>query len=132
MAYIQDADVKDATQAGGANRLVNASKIYVTSLLKTLSQAILDGDIGATPTYSKETLTLVALDISNGYKDLADEAVANSLILVDPNRQFMIEGVHYSLSVVALVTRITFLGAYASSGSSALDEGMELYANYTV
>jgi hypothetical protein len=35
-------------------------------------------------------------------------------------------------AVVALVTRITFLGAYASSGSSALDEGMELYANYTV
>jgi hypothetical protein len=44
--YIQDADVKGSADVSADSSLINANKIYVTSLGKRLEQAITNGDIG--------------------------------------------------------------------------------------
>ncbi|MDZ4810761.1 MAG: hypothetical protein SGI96_21200 [Bacteroidota bacterium] len=79
--------------------------------------------------FNKESITLVAGDITNQYVDLAQETVANSLIL-----QFggvvQIEGVDYTLSVVSSVTRITFAGDLATAGASELIATDILRAQY--
>jgi len=72
-----------------------------------------------TTSFAKENKTLIAGDITNQYVDMAEEAVANSLQLFVSGAH-MIEGTDYSLSVVSLVTRITFLGDLATAGASAL------------
>lgn len=122
MAYIQDADVKDATQAGAASRLINAAKIYVSSFSKTLAQAISDGDIGAPPTFLEEALTLSSGDISAGYIDLAVE-VQDASIVAHFGRTAAFLSLDFTTSVVLSKTRITFAGEFALSGDNALVDG---------
>ena len=70
---IQDSDVKDATEAGAASRLINDTKIYVTgsSLNKTLYQAITDGNLSGG---GSGGLTVTATKTS-GYTAAANELV---------------------------------------------------------
>lgn len=137
MSRIQNEDIKSSAQlisgGGTAAQLPNDDKIYVTAngINKTLKQAIIDEDIGAPPVCNKEALTLDATDITNGYKDLAFEALAESLLVVC-NRMVLIEGVDYSLSIVSLVTRVTWLGDFASSGDSQFVENDIIYFQYMV
>lgn len=137
MSRIQNEDIKSSAQlisgGGTSAQLPNDDKIYVTAngINKTLKQAILDEDIGAPPVCNKEAITLTGTNISNGYVDLAFEALADSLIMVS-ERQFLIEGVDYTLSIVSLVTRVTFSGDYALGGNAELQDGDTIYFKYIV
>lgn len=130
---IQDDNIKSAAElvsgGGTAAQLPNASKVWVTAFSKSLAQAITDQDIGAPPTALKESLTLSAGDISAGYKDLSAEALSNSLDL-HADRTKMFQTRDYTLSIVSLVTRITWVNDFASGGSNELVEGDILYAEF--
>lgn len=132
---IQNEDIKSSAEivadGGTASQLPNDTKIWVTAngINKTLYQAIVDEDIGAPPVALKETLVLDATDISNGYIDLAAEALSNSVDL-HADRVKMFETRDYTLSIVSLVTRITFANSFASGGDNELQEGDSLYVEY--
>ena len=132
---IQNEDIKSSAElvsgGGTAAQLPNDDKVYITALSinKTLKQAIIDEDIGAPPIALKESLTLSAGDISAGYKDLSAEALSNSLDL-HADRTKMFETRDYTLSIVSLVTRITWVNDFASGGSNELVEGDILYAEF--
>jgi len=134
---IQNEDLKsvaELTGAGGtAAQLPNDTKIYVTALgiNKTLNQAIIDENIGAPPVCNKESILLDGTDISNGYVDLAFEALAENLLVIY-NRQVLIEGVDYTLSIVSLVTRVTWDGDFMLGGNAELVEGDTVYFQYIV
>lgn len=132
---IQNEDIKSAAElvsgGGTAAQLPNDDKVYVTAsgINKTLKQAIIDGDItGGGGVYGKEVITLDATDISNGYVDLAVEAVSNSLDVYFEER-ILTESVAYTTSVVT-VTRVTFAGSYAAGGDAELVEGDVLSFKY--
>ena len=137
MSRIQNEDLKSVAQlisgGGTAAQLPNDDKVYVTAngINKTLKQAIVDEDIGAPPVCNKEAITLSGTNISNGYVDLSFEALAESLLTIY-SRQVLIEGVDYSLSIVSLVTRVTWLGDYALGGNAELQENDNLYFQYIV
>jgi hypothetical protein len=137
MSRIQNEDIKSSAQlisgGGTAAQLPNDDKIYVTanSINKTLKQAIIDEDIGAPPVCNKESKTLTNTNITNGYVDLSFEALAESMTVVS-NRMVLIEGVDYNLSIVSLVTRVTFAGDFAVGGNSELQENDILYFQYIV
>ena len=129
---IQGADLKTVAELGGnADRLPLDTQIYVTAngINKTLYQAIVDQDIGAPPVALKETLTLSSTDISNGYVDLSAEALADSVDL-HADRTKMFETRDYTLSIVSLVTRITFVNSFAAGGDNELQEGDVLYVEF--
>lgn len=134
---IQNSDVKSVAEliSGGATaaELPNDTKIWVTAsgINKTLSQAIIDGNIGGNPVCGKESALLDATDISNGYVDLTVEALANSLI-VTVNRQILNEGVDYTTSVVSLVTRVTWAGDFMLGGQAELVENDNVYFQFIV
>jgi hypothetical protein len=77
----------------------------------------------------KENLTLNGTDITNQYKDLADEILANSLNL-SVNGVMQYEGSDYTLSLEGGVTRITFAGDLATGGNAALVSGDILRCQY--
>lgn len=58
----------------------------------------------------REVLTLTGTDITNGYKDLAQQALTNSLSVTPKGGLLQEPGVDFTESVVALKTRITFAG----------------------
>jgi len=134
---IQNDDVKSVAEltsgGGGASNLPHDTKVYVTALgiNKTLNQAIIDEDIGAPPVCNKESNVLDSTDISNGYVNLAFEALAESLLVIY-DRQVLIEGVDYTLSIVSLVTRVTWAGDFALNGNAELVDGDTVYFQYIV
>ncbi|RTL05229.1 hypothetical protein EKK58_08760 [Candidatus Dependentiae bacterium] len=81
--------------------------------------------------WNKESLTLNGTDITNGYKDLAFEAVTESLNL-HVNGQYFHETDDYTLSTVSSVTRLTFAGQLASGGDAALVDGDVLKLKYQI
>lgn len=77
------------------------------------------------PVWKKEAITLSAGDIANGYVDLTAEALADSLDLV-VGGLVQAQTDDYTLSVVSLVTRITWTGNLAT----ILTAGDVLYVKY--
>ena len=63
-----------------------------------------------TANYGREVLTLTGTDITNGYKDLAQLAVANSLQVTPKGGLLQEPGVDFTESNVSSKTRITFAG----------------------
>lgn len=127
---LQDADFKTEADLGAASRLLNDSKIYVTSVAKTLDDAIADGDIAGAPVFEHESITLSAGDISAQYVDLGFEAVASG-VFVRHNRMSLEPTDDFTTSVVAgPVTRITFAGDFATGGSNELQENDILKIDY--
>lgn len=137
MSRIQNEDIKSSAQlisgGGTAAQLPNDDKVYVTanSINKTLKQAIIDEDIGAPPVCNKESITLSGTNITNGYVNLAFEALSESLLVIN-NRMVLIEGVDYTLTIVSLVTRVTFAGDFAIGGNAELQQNDILYFQYIV
>lgn len=76
-----------------------------------------------------EELTLNGTDITNQYKDLA-EAVINGSLEVKAFGVVQRQGIDYTLSVVSLVTRVTFAGDLATAGASELQSGDVLSVQY--
>ena len=82
-----------------------AGKFTATNL-----EAILLELYNKTINAGREVITLVAGDITNGYVDLAQQALANSLQVTPKGGLLQEPGVDFTESVVALKTRITFDG----------------------
>lgn len=76
----------------------------------------LDGNIAAIsiPTHAREIITLDGTDISNGYVDLAQDAIAASLEINPDGGPMQTLTDDFSLSVPVAVTRVTFAGDLAS------------------
>ncbi len=101
----------------------------VVSVNSQTGVVVLDSDDiseGATnkyaKTWAKESITLIAGDITNQYVDLAETIQASSLDLV-VDGVMQTEGVDYTISLTGGaggVTRLTFAGDLATAGASAL------------
>lgn len=80
--------------------------------------------------FEKENFVLSAADISNGYIDLTNEAITKSVRFY-AGRLAGFEGEDYSVSVVGGVTRVTFIGSFASGGAEAMSEGDKIKVAYS-
>ena len=81
------------------------------------------------PTWTRQKFDLTATNISNGYIDLAQNAIAESIhAFVD--RLAIHQGEDFTVSVVGGVTRITFAGDLVSPGQSQLDDNDNIYVRY--
>lgn len=80
--------------------------------------------------FEKENFVLSATDISNGYIDLANEAISKSVRFY-VGRLAGFEGEDYELSVVNDVTRITFIGSFASGGAEQMEQGDKVKVAYS-
>ncbi|MEB3120546.1 MAG: hypothetical protein VKL41_04920, partial [Snowella sp.] len=81
------------------------------------------------PVWGRIKFDLTATNISNGYVDLAHEAISNSIhAFVD--RLAIHQDEDFTVSVVGGVTRITFAGALVSPGNSQLDANDNIYVRY--
>ena len=96
-----------------------ATKQYVDNAVAAFNQS-----------YVKESFTLSSTDISNGYVDLANEAVANSIVGFI-GRLAIHQTEDFTVSVVSSVTRITF-GALIGAGPEAPVEGDKLFFTYAI
>ena len=97
------------------------------------AEGLLDGRITVLENASlicvKVKHVLTSLDISNGYVDLLDVAVAHSVqAFVD--RLAIHETDDYTLSVVSGVTRLTFTGSLITPGQENLAVGDEVRISY--
>jgi hypothetical protein len=86
-------------------------------------------------TFNKETFVLTAGDISNGYVDLAEVAVQNSIVFLVRGAGVMLEGASYDYSVNYTggnggKTRITWLNDLATNGAAELVAGDVLQIQY--
>lgn len=133
---IQNEDLKSSAElvsgGGTAAQLPNDTKIWVTAsgILKTLFQAITDGDISGSANAAKQIITLSGTDVTNGYVDLTTEAVTDGVYLY-VGRLKMFETTDYTTSVVAgPKTRITFVNTFTTTGENALVAGDVLYVEY--
>jgi len=98
---------KGASTVGVEDSGAKFTATDVEGVLAELQDNI-DGAVGSTN--GNEVKTLSAGDISNGYVDLAQEAIAAS-VMVQPVGGIMQEpGVDFTLSVVSTKTRVTFAG----------------------
>jgi hypothetical protein len=82
--------------------------------------------------WGKESITLVAGDITNQYVDLAETIIANSLDLV-VSGVMQAEGTDYTVSLTGGaggVTRVTFAGDLATGGAAELVAGDILRLKY--
>ena len=81
------------------------------------------------PVWTRQKFDLTATNISNGYIDLAQNAIAESIhAFVD--RLAIHQGEDFTVSVVGSVTRITFAGDLVSPGNSSLDASDNIYVRY--
>jgi hypothetical protein len=64
----------------------------------------------------KQSITLISGDITNGYVNLSHEILANTLFFIWNGVTYK-EGVHYTLSTVSSVTRVTFAGELISGNT---------------
>ena len=126
--YFTEARVRSTVMTGLT--LTSGAFDPADSLIVTLSKAGYqidnhEGRIDAleAKVFVKEQITLSAGDITNGYVDLANQAVANSVVaFID--RLGMHQGSDFSVSVVSNKTRITF-----KNGSSLIGDGAEAPAS---
>lgn len=91
--------------------------VMMTSTAITLGTTVLDYRMLNQP--HKQSITLVAGDITNQYVDLAFQAKPNSLMLV-VGGVVQTESSDYTLSIVGGVTRLTFAGDLATGGAAEL------------
>ena len=80
--------------------------------------------------FNKESNTLDGTDITNQYVDLGFEIKSDSLFAAHKDGLVGLEGYHYTLSLEGGVTRVTFAGPWATSGSEELIATNVLYFKY--
>jgi hypothetical protein len=111
-AQLKAADLDtDGTLAANSDSKIASQKAVVTYVAAQI------GAIPAAASARREVLTLTATDITNGYKDLALQAVANSVDVTPAGGPTQIFGVDFTLSVVSSKTRITFAGDLATNAA---------------
>lgn len=104
-----------------------AGNVAVSDTIQEAIQKV-EGKVDAVsvPTISREVITLIGADITNGYVDLAATPLANSILFDVAGAPSQIEGTDWSVST----NRVTFLGDLASGGNAALEAGDVLQVTY--
>ena len=122
--------------AAEASRATAAEGVLTSDLAAEESRAMaaeaaLDArvDVLEAIAHEKQKITLVAGDITNGYIDLAQAAIAKSTVITVALLAIH-EGEDYTVSVVSGKTRITFIGSMIGSGVEALVAGDEVFVKY--
>jgi hypothetical protein len=137
MARSTDADA-DAEVTQGLSTLINegvqnARKIYVLTTADPITVGVTALTFAQAPNPAnflvpqEYVVTLVALDISNGYIDLPHAAEAQSVKLTPTGGPKQVSGVDYTLTIPATVTRVTFAGNLATLAAA----GDELQISYS-
>lgn len=134
--YVNDQDAATLTSAEGyadAAVLVEKNRAEAAELALDGRLDVLEPKVAALEAleHKKFKKTLVAGDITAGYIDLPELAIAGSTIaFVD--RLALHEGAmeDYSVSVVSGVTRITFLNDLVGPGSQKLAAGDNIFVKY--
>ena len=116
-------DVVEGTARGRTRWLLTTDNITVDTTSLTFVEV---PTANPQVQFKTEKFTLAALDISNGYVDLANEAEAQSILVYPVDGPVQETGVDYTTSVVSLVTRVTFAGDLAST----LADGDTLVVKY--
>jgi hypothetical protein len=92
-SFIQNEDVKSESElisAGGTKaQLINDTKIYVTSVAKTLEEAIADGDIAGGIEVSTQILTASPMSELQTYFDQLTETASGKYILETGNKNIL-------------------------------------------
>lgn len=91
--------------------------------------ADLESAVASVVQFHKESFTVDATMISDGYVDVTHLAKPNSMVLF-VGRLAMLEGHDYSLSAVGGVTRVTFLAPMLTPSEEALAVGDKLFFTY--
>lgn len=138
-AALQDLESAHEAHLNDASGAHNASAIALDSAVngETDVQGSLEDhesridtlETSLTPTWGRQKFDLTATDISNGYVDLSEEAIAESIhAFVD--RLAIHQAEDFTVSVVGSVTRITFAGDLVSPGQSQIDATDNIYVRY--
>ena len=139
-AAVRTAAVADAINNGVVNVAPSQNAVYDALALKQASlgtgttSQYLRGDltwqtVPAGLSGKKETFTLSAGDIANGYVDCAHLAAADTMMLM-AGGVVHIEGESYTLSTIGGVTRITFIGDLVAPSPSKLEAGDKVHIQY--
>jgi len=128
--HLNDAeDAHDASAISFNNAASGLVAIDVQAAIDEIEGRVDTLEAALAPTWSRQKFDLTATDISNGYIDLAEEAIADSIhAFVD--RLAIHEAEDFTVSVVGGVTRITFAGDLISPGQSQLDANDNIYVRY--
>ena len=125
-----DVDAETFLVATGYDSSTATGNVAVSDSIQAALEKIekkADDASSATPNYSNQIITLAAGDITNGYIDLANAITSGSLQVAPKGGPVQEEGVDYTLSQPASVTRITFAGDLASE----LAAGDKLMCQYS-
>ena len=122
-------DAHDASAISFSNGASGLAAIDVQAAIDEVEGRVDALETALTPTWGREKFDLTATDISNGYIDLAEEVIAESIhAFVD--RLAIHQAEDFTVSVVGGVTRITFAGDLVSPGQSQLDASDNIYIRY--
>lgn len=105
----------------------DAGKPVVLNPDGKLSSSLLEPTTG----FKKQSFTLSAMDIANGYVTLAMQPIQDSLDVI-VHGVVMNEGIDFELQEVSGQTRVVFLGQLAASGDAALEENELIRVKYAV
>lgn len=130
-----EAHLNDATDAHAATAISfsgAASGLAATTVQAAIEEVegrVQTLETALKPTWARVKFDLTATNISNGYVDLAHNAIGESIhAFVD--RLAIHQGEDFTISVVSGVTRITFAGDLVSPGQSQLDANDNIYVRY--
>jgi hypothetical protein len=128
--HLNDAeDAHDASAISFNNAASGLVAIDVQAAIDEIEGRVDTLEAALAPTWGRQKFDLTATNISNGYIDLAEEAIADSIhAFVD--RLAIHEAEDFTVSVVGGVTRITFAGDLISPGQSQLDANDNIYVRY--
>jgi hypothetical protein len=121
----EDIEITQGLSFDTVEGLVNAKRRF---LLTTPNPIVVGGTsltFVAVPTGSElkqsktQVFTLIAGDITNQYVDLANKTIDQS-VQVFFTGVLQTQGTDYSLSIVGLITRVTFIGDLATGGAISL------------
>ena len=122
-------DAHDASAISFSNGASGLAAIDVQAAIDEVEGRVDALETALTPTWGREKFDLTATNISNGYIDLAEEVIAESIhAFVD--RLAIHQAEDFTVSVVGGVTRITFAGDLVSPGQSQLDASDNIYTRY--
>jgi len=122
-------DAHDASAISFSNGASGLAAIDVQAAIDEVEGRVDALETALTPTWGREKFDLTATNISNGYIDLAEEVIAESIhAFVD--RLAIHQAEDFTVSVVGGVTRITFAGDLVSPGQSQLDASDNIYIRY--
>jgi hypothetical protein len=122
-------DAHDASAISFNNATSGLTATDVQAAINEVEGRVDTLEAALAPTWGRQKFDLTSTDISNGYIDLAEEVIAESIhAFVD--RLAIHQAEDFTVSVVGGVTRITFAGDLISPGQSQLDANDNIYVRY--